>query len=253
MNSLGLLITTFNASETVDRVIELINKNIALLDEVVIVDDCSSDFSDQKLRSALSDLKNVRFFSTTNNSGRPSEPRNLGLKEITTSRVVFLDCDDWIPSAYFSFLRLKTDEGCEQLFSGIKISDQHREAIDKYQPDFTKMRSITAKSESKKNQIVFSGASLPTRIARRVEFLSQPLEDWFFWQELCRTHQLEMLRLTDVPIGYNMNLSLSPRKLQQFQRISRVLNLRSIIRYLFLTLRMKCEESYLTRRVNETS
>lgn len=249
MSSLGLLITTFNSSQSVDRIIEMIDKNKDVLDEIIIVDDCSSDFSDQKLRSALGGLTKVRFFSTETNSGRPSIPRNLGLQQVTTTRVVFLDSDDWISSAYFSFLRFKTDEGVGQLFSGVKINDKHRQAINSYQPNFTKIRSITCKSESRKNQILFSGASLPTCVARKTEFLNQPLEDWFYWQELCLKHQLEMVRLTDVPIGYNMNLSLSPRKLKQVQRVSRVSSLVSVMWYLFLTLRMKWEEYCLTRKV----
>ena len=109
MGSLGLLITTYNASDSVKRIVDLVKSNQDILDEIVIVDDCSSDQSELEIRTALCHLKNIQFLSTKTNSGRPSIPRNLGLNSITATRVVFLDCDDWIPRAYFLFLRMKTD------------------------------------------------------------------------------------------------------------------------------------------------
>ncbi|MGV6989032.1 glycosyltransferase [Testudinibacter sp. P80/BLE/0925] len=64
--------------------------------EVIFVDDCSKDNTFHYLQSQAAQHSNWRVLQMAQNSGSPSEPRNLGVSQAKGEYIFFLDCDDEI-------------------------------------------------------------------------------------------------------------------------------------------------------------
>ena len=58
------------------------------------MDDCSTDKTRDILNNYAEKYDNVKLFSTKNNSGGPSIPRNIGIKKASADYILFLDEDD---------------------------------------------------------------------------------------------------------------------------------------------------------------
>jgi glycosyltransferase involved in cell wall biosynthesis len=72
----------------------------APVSEIIVVDDCSADDSQNIVRSIFNDYKGniqCRFFQLSHNQG-PSVARNYGIKEATGDFITLIDSDDyWLP------------------------------------------------------------------------------------------------------------------------------------------------------------
>lgn len=95
----SVVIPCYNCYQTIDRAISSVLKQTLLPNEIILVDDASSDDSVRKLRNIQtrygSDLIKVIILKT--NSG-PSVARNTGWEKSSSSLIAFLDADDtWHP------------------------------------------------------------------------------------------------------------------------------------------------------------
>ena len=67
--------------------------------EMLIVDDCSSDGSDDIIKAYAKKDPRIKYFRTSKESGSPAIPRNLGIKNARGRYIAFLDSDDmWLPN-----------------------------------------------------------------------------------------------------------------------------------------------------------
>ena len=62
--------------------------------EVIMVDDCSTDKSGEIIDEYSIKYTNFKAIHLTKNSGGPGEPKNIGLKNVSSDYVMFLDPDD---------------------------------------------------------------------------------------------------------------------------------------------------------------
>jgi glycosyltransferase involved in cell wall biosynthesis len=94
----SIIIPTHNASEKIGRCIaSLRQQTIAASEyEVLFIDDASSDQTYKIITTACSGHSNWRSYRLDENSGSPSKPRNIGVKNSNGEFVFFLDCDDEI-------------------------------------------------------------------------------------------------------------------------------------------------------------
>jgi len=94
-----VVIPTQNASQTIGRTVDSVLNQTLLPDEIIFVDDCSTDSTVEVIHqhSGLSTCSNSRLLTTSTNSG-PGVARNLGWNEAGSEFVAFLDADDsWHP------------------------------------------------------------------------------------------------------------------------------------------------------------
>jgi len=93
MNSrISVVIPTYNRSRLVGRAVESALANIMSGDEIIVIDDGSTDDTAEILRPFYDKIRYIR----TENSG-PGAARNLGVKRSMHSLVTFLDSDDeWL-------------------------------------------------------------------------------------------------------------------------------------------------------------
>lgn len=72
--------------------------------EYILVDDCSNDGSYEFLMEWKKKRSNVKLLRTQSNSGSENKPRNIGLQNVTTDYVMFLDADDLLKKNAVNFL-----------------------------------------------------------------------------------------------------------------------------------------------------
>ena len=249
---LGLVVTTYNATRSCASFSSWLEACQSVFHSIAIVDDCSDDGSYEYLVSRLKDLVKVKFIRCDINSGRPSIPRNIGMKEISrVDRLVFLDVDDVLTKDYLAFLASPTVVLSQDVYSGVKVPSTTGLFDLNYQSDFSKERRISKAQLSRKNQVVFSGSSIPSRLISRHQFKNCPLEDWLFWRDISSDSAFtgQIVRLLDVPVGYDVSPSLSPGKYKQVARISKHLSGAQFFQYFAETFRLKAEESSIRRRI----
>lgn len=105
----SLVIPCFNAIDKIGRCmasLERLNFDPTQY-EVLFIDDCSTDGTDELIRKACATVENWHFFQLEENSGSPSRPRNKGIEEARGTYIYFLDCDDEIlPNALAELIKL---------------------------------------------------------------------------------------------------------------------------------------------------
>lgn len=106
MTLVSIIIPCYNAIDKIGRCLNSLKSINFPRDrfEVIFVDDCSNDGTDNYLINECSKRENWFFFQLDENSGSPSKPRNKGIDEAQGEYVYFLDCDDEILSDAISEL-----------------------------------------------------------------------------------------------------------------------------------------------------
>jgi len=91
-------VTTYNRSNLLSRCIKSILRQSYKEIEIVIVDDCSSDNTEEVVRSFQSHHECIKYFRHSNNKGN-AFARNTAIKKCNGYYVAFMDDDDeWIDS-----------------------------------------------------------------------------------------------------------------------------------------------------------
>jgi glycosyltransferase involved in cell wall biosynthesis len=110
----SVIIPTFNAEKYIKRTINsVINQTMGFENiELIIVDDKSKDNTKKILENLSKKYTNIKPIYLKENSGTPSKPRNIGIKNTHANYIMFLDQDDEYDS-----------EMCEKMHSTITKDD----------------------------------------------------------------------------------------------------------------------------------
>lgn len=239
---LSLIVTTFNARQFIPQFSIWVKGLTDCVDEIVVVDDHSVDGTYEALLEISEACPLISVYRLPANSGRPAIPRNIGLKKIKYSRVVFCDVDDVLPYQYLQFLGLNCKEDC--IYSGVKLATLTPIIIRNWNVGVIKRKPINHWMFNYKNMLVLSGASAPAHFAKQIKFKNEPLEDWIYWREYVRHFgkHLKVLKCINVPVGYYQGMTLSPAKRVQVSRIRRHLPGATIVFYFLLSASLKLQE-----------
>ena len=98
MPSVSVVIPTYNASPFIRETLASVFAQTRLPDEVIVVDDCSSDgtaaLADSLVATAPVPLRIIRL---PKNTGGPAAPTNAGIAEASGDIIATLDHDDAFP------------------------------------------------------------------------------------------------------------------------------------------------------------
>lgn len=99
LNRVSIIITTYNSSEIIERSLKSIKNQSDIEFEVLIVDDCSTDYAElSKIIKSYSQEIDIHFLPQ-NKKGNANISRNIGIKSASYDYVAFLDADDtWQPN-----------------------------------------------------------------------------------------------------------------------------------------------------------
>lgn len=102
----SIIISVYNKGDYIQKCLESITKLQMELSqlEVVIVDDKSTDDSVAKIKPFVDEYPYIRLIELESNTGGPSEPRNVGMREARGKYLTLLDADDWLDAHGFPLL-----------------------------------------------------------------------------------------------------------------------------------------------------
>jgi glycosyltransferase involved in cell wall biosynthesis len=96
-HSISAVIPAYNAGQFVRDALISVARQTRVPDEVIVVDDCSTDDTAQLVRDFDYPGMRIRLLSTAKNSGS-ALARNLGIQAASGELIAFLDADDlWLP------------------------------------------------------------------------------------------------------------------------------------------------------------
>jgi len=86
--TVGCLIPAYNEEETLTATLDSLKKQSRNLDQIIVVDDCSTDKTGK-----IAERYGVEVFRTSKNTGSKARAENAALKMVTTDLVLTLDAD----------------------------------------------------------------------------------------------------------------------------------------------------------------
>jgi len=106
MDKVSVIITVYNKKKFIEKTLEsVLNQSFKNI-EVIVIDDCSTDHSDQIIKNFIKKKKlKIKFIKNNKNQG-VSFSRNLGFKKSSGQYVAFLDGDDYYLKNFISKINL---------------------------------------------------------------------------------------------------------------------------------------------------
>ena len=123
---ISVIMPIYNAGKYLENAINsVINQTIGFENiELILVDDCSTDNSKSIMEEYSNTYSNIKSIFLEENSGWPSIPRNVGIKNATSDYIMFIDNDD----EYFP-------EICDKLYNTIISENADIVVCDKIKTD----------------------------------------------------------------------------------------------------------------------
>lgn len=130
----SIIIPVYNVQFTIENCfLSLQNQTIGFENlEIIFVDDCSTDKSQDIIRAYEKKYENVKAYFSKENSGIAGKPRNIGLNLATANYVMFLDPDDTFNIDACEVLYNKIEETNADIVSGfhsIKTRYNNKEEV----------------------------------------------------------------------------------------------------------------------------
>ncbi len=117
----SVIVPVYNVAAYVGKCLASISRQTYLDIEVVVVNDGSTDGSEQICRDFCG--QDSRFHLYTKENGGLSSARNYGLEQINGKYVCFIDADDWVKKDYISSL-VEGIDGAEIVIAGYVLDDR---------------------------------------------------------------------------------------------------------------------------------
>lgn len=115
--NITVIIPAFNCEKTIIRCIDSILEQLSNEDDLIVVDDASSDDTLKLIKEKYNKQKIIILENKKNNG--VSYTRNKGLSYTKTELVTFVDGDDFISPGYIDFIKKNFLEKTQLLLTGI--------------------------------------------------------------------------------------------------------------------------------------
>jgi len=97
MIKLSVIMAMYNAKDSIEKAILSVENTVRKNElEIIAVDDCSKDSTFSIVTNLQKSYSNIKLYKMKKNSGSPSEPRNLGIRNASGEYVTFVDDDDTV-------------------------------------------------------------------------------------------------------------------------------------------------------------
>lgn len=182
--AVSVVLPTYNAeahiAETISSVIEQVYSDW----ELWVIDDGSTDNTIKIIQTFCARDARINFIHLSSNTGGPSEPRNIGIKNSKGRYIAFLDSDDiWLPEK----LKEQINFFCKS-DAGIVYSD-----YEKIDSKGTRSGRIIRNPNSRTyhdllngNVILLSSSIIDTSKCGKPLFPKIPHEDYVFWLSILK-------------------------------------------------------------------
>ena len=118
-NTVSIIIPAYNAEKTIKRCVDSLIMQTVKPDEIIIVDDGSTDHTLSIIREY--EMNNKEIIVITQKNSGPSSARNEGIDRASGSVLCFVDSDDFVePNYVFEILKAFDTEKADVVFWGFK-------------------------------------------------------------------------------------------------------------------------------------
>ena len=190
---ISVVIPTFNAANTLPRAIQSIAQQSLLPNQIIIVDDASSDNTPsviEQLRATYVELS-IKVIRLSKNSG-PGTARNFGWNVCRDPYIAFLDSDDtWHPQK----LEIQYQWMCKNLdsiicghFCQVNQSLSKIDLVASTNPDAISSRRLALRSFLFGNRLSTPSVMLRREIQERFLEGKRSSEDYLLWTQIIAAH-----------------------------------------------------------------
>ncbi len=158
--------------------------------ELLIIDDCSTDYSKEIVEQYCLSNSRIKYFRTEISSGSPTLPRNIGIGLAQGDFIAFLDSDDvWESDKLDSQIKLFENKRVVIAYSNYEKINEEGIAENRiiYAP-----KSVDYKALLKGNIIACSTCVIDVRKIGKPEFNFQGHEDYALWLSILRKGYIAM-------------------------------------------------------------
>ncbi|EOA6595913.1 TPA: glycosyltransferase family 2 protein [Vibrio vulnificus] len=126
--TVSVIIPSYNSENFIRESVESVLSQTYPIDEIIVIDDGSTDGSSALLLDLERNNENVRVVTTSNNGA--SSARNTGLKLAKSDIVAFLDSDDyWVDNKIETQIKYLLENNYQALVSSLNIVDKNSKLI----------------------------------------------------------------------------------------------------------------------------
>lgn len=117
---LTIVIPVYNTAEYLGRCIESVTNQTEQNIEIIIINDGSTDNSDEIIQKYLRSNPQIQYIKLEENIG-VGNARNIGIDNAKTKYITFIDSDDWVDTTYYeNMLKIIERDNTDICIAGIK-------------------------------------------------------------------------------------------------------------------------------------
>ena len=130
MSALVSIITpSYNSAKFIAETIQSVQNQTYQNWEMIIVDDGSSDETENVVLSIIQNDNRIQFYKLNQNSG-PAVARNTGIEKASGSYMTFIDADDiWFPTFIENNIKTIQETGISFVFSSYRRANEELEFV----------------------------------------------------------------------------------------------------------------------------
>jgi len=91
---ISIILSTYNRKNLLKKAIKSVLLQTFKDFELIVVDDCSTDKTQELVKNFKSKDKRIKYFRMKKNFGNDSQPKNVGILKSEGEYIAFLDDDD---------------------------------------------------------------------------------------------------------------------------------------------------------------
>lgn len=183
MEKISIIVTIYNVEAYLNRCVKSLLQQRYKNIEIILVDDCSTDGSDDIAKFYAKKYPNLCKYVQRKNNGGASASRNTGISVSTGKWLAFVDSDDWVTEEYISAMyEVAVEDGAD-----IVMSSRYQ-----YYPDTKKivevspLGKLTTESEYKM-KVAICYPSATARLFKKSLFIDNAIT---FPEDICRSEEI---------------------------------------------------------------
>lgn len=221
----SIIIASWNAEDTIVDAVLSVTCQLKENYEVIVVDDCSTDNTYQRLRISFQFNPNVKIYKNIKNMG-PSASRNFGILRSRGEYIGFLDADDTYADGLFDIVSQTIAKNEPEVIKfGLKeIYNKFEKSVSSLSFFSDKRKEICRKSIELEGLPLFGYSTngfYNASVLKQNQFLFDPklrfAEDFFFnYDVFKKVEKFEFIDFLGYSYNKKSNNSLSQKKVENY-------------------------------------
>lgn len=181
----SIIMPAYQAEKYIGEAIQSVLSQTCSDWELIIIDDCSSDNTEQLVKSYVEKYSNIHYYRNEKNLG-VAETRNYGVSVAAGEWIAYLDSDDcWHPEKLQRQLEKAEKEQAELIFTGSSFINENSQPLNFY---FSAPEKVNYRELLKQNVISCSSVLLRKELAEAypMKCASTLHEDFAVWLQILR-------------------------------------------------------------------